>query len=218
MKRIDLHTHSLLSDGELVPTELARRAEHLGHEAIAITDHVDSSNIEWVVNAITKAATEVNRHMDIRLIPGVELTHVPVPTINRLAKLARRLGAEIVVMHGETLAEPVHEGTNDAALACPDVDVLAHPGLMTLKQAERARKANIYLELTSRQGHCLANGWVARVASEAGAKLVVNTDTHSPRELLTVEAALNVARGAGLDDAAARKAVLKNPKELVGEK
>jgi len=218
MKRIDLHTHSLLSDGELVPTELARRAEHLGHEAIAITDHVDSSNIEWVVKGITKAASEVNRYMDIRIIPGVELTHVPVPMIAKLAKLARRLGAEIVVMHGETTAEPVHEGTNDAALACSDVDILAHPGLMTLKQAERAREANIYLELTSRQGHCIANGWVARVASEAKAKLIVNTDTHSPRELLTVDAALNVARGAGLDEAATREAVLKNPKELVGEK
>jgi histidinol phosphatase-like PHP family hydrolase len=218
MKRIDLHTHSLLSDGELVPTELARRAEVLGHEAIAITDHVDRSNIEWVVRGITKAASEVNRYMDIRVIPGVELTHAPVPTIAKLAKLARKLGAEIIVVHGETPTEPVHEGTNDAALACPDVDILAHPGLMTLKQAERAREANIYLELTSRQGHCIANGWVARVASEAKAKLVVNTDTHSPRELLTVDAALNVARGAGLDEAAAREAVLKNPKELVGEK
>ena len=40
-KRIDLHMHSLFSDGELLPSELARRALVLGHEAIAITDHVD---------------------------------------------------------------------------------------------------------------------------------------------------------------------------------
>jgi len=46
----------------------------------------------------------------------------------------------------------------------------------------------------------------------------VNTDAHSPDELLTLEAALTVARCAGLDEDAAKEAVLKNPKELVGEK
>jgi histidinol phosphatase-like PHP family hydrolase len=215
MKRIDLHTHSLLSDGELVPSELARRAEQLGHEAIAITDHVDRSNIEWVVKSMTKAASELNRYMEIRVIPGVELTHVPVQTIAKLAKLARRLGAKLVLVHGETTIEPVYAGTNDAALACSDVDIIAHPGLITPEQADRARKAGKYLELTSRRGHCMANGWVARVASEAKAKLLVNTDAHGPFELLTLEAALTVARCAGLDENAAKDAVVKNPKELL---
>lgn len=215
MKRIDLHTHSLLSDGELVPSELARRAEQLGHEVIAITDHVDRSNIEWVVKNMTKAASELNRYMDIKVVPGVELTHVPVQTIAKLAKLARRLGAKLVLVHGETTVEPVHAGTNDAALKCSDVDIIAHPGLITPKQADRAREAGICLELTSRRGHCMANGWVARVASEAKAKLLVNTDAHSPFELLTLEAALTVARCAGLDENAAKEAVVKNPKELL---
>ena len=47
-KRIDLHMHSLFSDGELLPSELARRALKLNHEAIAITDHVDWSNVETI--------------------------------------------------------------------------------------------------------------------------------------------------------------------------
>ena len=215
MKRIDLHTHSLLSDGELVPSELARRAELLGHGAIAITDHVDRSNIELVVKSTAKAASELNRYMDIRVVPGVELTHVPLQTIARLAKLARGLGAELVLVHGETTVEPVHAGTNDAALACSDVDIIAHPGLITPEQADRARQAGIYLELTSRRGHCIANGWIARVASEAKAKLLVNTDAHGPNELLTLEAALTVARCAGLGEDAAKEAVLKNPRALM---
>ena len=44
--RIDLHMHTLCSDGELLPIELARRAKIMGHEAIAFTDHVDLSNLE----------------------------------------------------------------------------------------------------------------------------------------------------------------------------
>ena len=214
MKRIDLHTHSLLSDGELVPSELARRAEKLGHAAIAITDHVDLSNIESVVPKIAKVAAELNRHMDIRVVAGAELTHVPVQTMAKLAKLARRLGAELVVAHGETIVEPVHVGTNDASLAA-DIDILAHPGLMTLEQAERAREAGIYLELSARKGHCLTNGWVARMAMESKAELLVNTDAHSPNELLTLEAAIDVARGAGLDKKVAEKVVVENPRELL---
>jgi len=214
MKRIDLHTHSLLSDGELVPSELARRAEKLGHAAIAITDHVDLSNIEFVVPQIAKVATELNRHMDIRVVAGAELTHVPVQTMAKLAKLARKLGAELVVAHGETIVEPVHAGTNDASLAA-DVDILAHPGLLTLEQAERAREAGIYLELSSRKGHCITNGWVARMAMEGKAELLVNTDAHSPNELLTLEAAIDVARGAGLDKKVAEKVVVENPRGLL---
>jgi len=214
MKRIDLHTHSLLSDGELVPSELARRAEKLGHAAIGIADHVDLSNIDLVVPRIAKVAAELNRHMDIEVIAGAEITHVPVRTMAKMAKLARKLGAEIVVAHGETLIEPVHEGTNDAALAS-DIDILAHPGLLTLKQAEQAREAGIYLELTSRRGHCLTNGLVAQLATQGRAKLLVNTDAHSPGELLTLEAALNVAKGAGLNKKEAEQAVVENPKELL---
>jgi histidinol phosphatase-like PHP family hydrolase len=214
MKRIDLHTHSLLSDGELVPSELARRAEKLGYVAIAITDHVDLSNIEFVVPQIAKVAAELNRHMDIRVIAGAELTHVPVKTMAKLAKLARKLGAELVVAHGETIVEPVHVGTNDASLAA-DIDILAHPGLMTLEQAERAREAGIYLELSARKGHCLTNGWVARMAIEAKAEMLLNTDAHSPNELLTLEAAIDVARGAGLDKKVAEKVVVENPSELL---
>ncbi len=214
MKRIDLHTHSLLSDGELVPSELARRAEKLGHAAIAITDHVDLSNIEIVVPQTAKVAAELNRHMDIRVVAGAELTHVPVRTIAKLAKLARKLGAELVVAHGETLVEPVHAGTNDASLAA-DIDILAHPGLLTAEQAERAREADIYLELSSRKGHCITNGRVARVAMERKAKLLVNTDAHSPGELLTLKAAIDVARGAGLDEKTAEKVVVENPRLLL---
>jgi histidinol phosphatase-like PHP family hydrolase len=214
MKRIDLHTHSLLSDGELVPSELARRAEKLGHAAIAITDHVDLSNIEFVVPQIAKVAAELNRHMDIRVVAGAELTHVPVRTMAKLAKLARKLGAELVVAHGETIVEPVHTGTNDASLAA-DIDILAHPGLLTREQAERAREAGIYLELSARKGHCLTNGWVARMAMESKAELLLNTDAHSPNELLTLEAAIDVARGTGLDKKVAEKVVVENPRELL---
>ncbi|GAF72059.1 unnamed protein product, partial [marine sediment metagenome] len=57
---IDLHTHSLLSDGELLPEELARRAETAGYRILVITDHVGFSNVEQVVSALVRAAEKTS--------------------------------------------------------------------------------------------------------------------------------------------------------------
>jgi len=40
----DLHTHSIISDGEMLPIELIRRMAVLGYTTVAITDHADHSN------------------------------------------------------------------------------------------------------------------------------------------------------------------------------
>ncbi|MBS3815439.1 MAG: histidinol phosphate phosphatase domain-containing protein [Hadesarchaea archaeon] len=215
MKRSDLHTHTLLSDGELVPAELVRRAEDMSYEAIGLTDHVDSSNLEWVIERTLKISEDLNETLDIRVIPGVELTHVPPENISELSEKARGLGIKLIAVHGETPVEPVKEGTNRAALECNEVNMLVHPGRMTLEQAKLARETGTYLELTSRAGHCLTNGLVAKLAQEAGADLLVNTDAHAPADLLTLEEALMVAKGAGLSEEEAEKAVGSNPMELL---
>ncbi len=213
--RIELHTHSSLSDGSVLPVELARRAEAKGHEVLAITDHADPSNLESLVPSLVRAAEEVNRHLNLRLVPGVELTHLPPSSIGRMARLARRLGAVLVAVHGESPVEPVLPGTNEAALTCGEVDLLAHPGFLSLELAEKARKGEVYLELTSRRGHCLTNGLVARVAVQAGCRLLVNSDAHEPEELLSQEEARQVALGAGLEEREAERAVTENPRALL---
>ena len=194
---IDLHTHTVFSDGELIPSELVRRAEALGLKAIAITDHGDNSNIDWIIPRIVSVAEELNRVLDIRVFPGIEITHVPPELIAKTAVKARMLGARVVVVHGETIVEPVAPGTNAAALLA-DVDVLAHPGLITEEQVHAAKKKGLLLEITARPGHSLTNGHVARLAKQEGAKLVINTDTHSPGNLVTSETAMKIVCGAGL--------------------
>ena len=194
---IDLHTHTLFSDGELLPSELVRRAAVTGYKALAITDHVDYTNLEQLVDAAGRARY-LEDSFDIVVITGVELTHVPPEHIAPLARKAKECGAEIVVVHGETPTEPVAPGTNRAAAVCKDVDVLAHPGFITLEEARQARESGVMLEITSRGGHNMTNGHVAATAKEAGARLVVDTDTHGPGDLITSTRALAVALGAGL--------------------
>ena len=194
---IDLHTHTIFSDGELIPSELARRAVIHGYEAIAITDHADYTNLEQLIEA-AKKAKYLENEWDIRVLAGVELTHVPPRKIAPLAKKAKELGAEIVVVHGETISEPVASGTNAASVACDYVDILAHPGLISQEDVQTAVENNVYLEITTRNRHNITNGHVARLALEIGATLVVNTDTHAPENLITDEDALKIAMGAGL--------------------
>lgn len=197
---IDLHTHSLYSDGELIPAELWRRAQVKGYRFLAITDHVDASNFEMVFNFLKTAALSLNRGEPPYLIPGLEFTHLPPSQIAPLAAQARTLGVPLIVVHGETLAEPVAPGTNRAALLA-DIDILAHPGLITPEEAALARDRGIVLEISTRKGHSLANGHVAQVARQVGAGLILNTDSHSPGDLVNRKQAERIAQGAGLSPA-----------------
>jgi histidinol phosphatase-like PHP family hydrolase len=194
---IDLHSHSLYSDGELLPSEALRRVAVLGYRYLGITDHVDASNFDLVLERLGRAAAELNKVSATKLIPGVEFTHVPPSQIGPLVAQARALGAPLVVVHGETLAEPVAPGTNRAGLEA-DIDILAHPGLISPEEAALAARRGIFLEISARPGHCLANGHVAALARQVGAGLVLNTDAHSPANYITRERAIQIGRGAGL--------------------
>ena len=198
---IDLHTHTIFSDGVLIPAELARRAEHKGYAIIGMTDHGDMSNIDFVIPRLVSAAEALNQVLNIKIIPGIEITHVPPALIAATISKSRELGAKIVIVHGETIAEPVAPGTNQAAIAA-GADILAHPGLISEADVRAAKENNVLLEITARKGHSLTNGHVARLCEKLGTKMVINTDSHAPGDLITDEKAKQVVCGAGLSEEA----------------
>ncbi|MFZ3073489.1 MAG: histidinol phosphate phosphatase domain-containing protein [Thermodesulfobacteriota bacterium] len=197
---IDLHTHTFHSDGALGPSELAARAFAKGYEGLAITDHADSSNIADIAGKLRAFASNLPADAGIKVAAGIELTHVPPSQIKTLCEKGRGLGLGLVVCHGETIVEPVMKGTNIAAIAA-GVDILAHPGLVTEEECRLAKKNSVFFEITARKGHSLTNGHVAAMAGKYGVGLVLNTDAHSPEDLITDEFALNIALGAGLTEA-----------------
>ena len=70
MNAIDLHCHTIASDGLLSPTELIARADAVGLQTIAVTDHDTVAGIEEALAAAVRRRLEV--------IPGVEInTDVP---------------------------------------------------------------------------------------------------------------------------------------------
>ena len=66
MSRIDLHLHTTHSDGSFSPAEILAFAKAAGVAALAITDHD-------IVAGISEAI-EVGSHLDIEVIPGVEIS------------------------------------------------------------------------------------------------------------------------------------------------
>ena len=194
---IDLHTHSLFSDGDLTPAELVRRFEVAGYKTIAITDHGDQSNIDLIIPRLTAFCEQINLREGIRVIPGIELTHVQPDALPALIRRSRELGARLVVVHGETIVEPVAPGTDRIAIES-SVDVLAHPGLITEEEVLLAKKHSVHLELTSRKGHSLTNGHVARLAKKIGVPMVLNSDTHGPGDIWPPSRLQEIVIGAGL--------------------
>jgi putative hydrolase len=213
-RRADFHAHSYLTDGSTSPTDMWIDAQALDHRALALTDHLALEDPAPLLDRLHQEA-EAWDGSDFRPIIGVELTKVPPRRIAETARRCRKLGAEIVIVHGETIVENVPAGTNHAAIESGEVDVLAHPGLLDPRDAALAHDQNVALEISARRGHSLANGLVARLALEAGAALVVDSDAHSPEQLVPLAQARRIAQGAGVPESELDRVLFRTPTEII---
>lgn len=82
--RVDLHSHTTLSDGSLTPRELVRLAAGVGLEVLAVTDH-DTTE------ALAEALDEGQR-VGLRIIPGMEVSALlpPAPGVDAEGRGAPR--------------------------------------------------------------------------------------------------------------------------------
>ncbi len=66
MTRIDLHTHSIASDGTETPAEVMRQAQRAGLDVVALTDHDTVSGLD--------EAARVADELGLEFVPGVEFS------------------------------------------------------------------------------------------------------------------------------------------------
>ena len=66
MKTIDLHTHSLCSDGAQTPADVVRTAKEAGLAAIALSDHDSITGVQ--------EAIDTGKALGVEVIPAVELS------------------------------------------------------------------------------------------------------------------------------------------------
>ncbi|MFA4985877.1 MAG: histidinol phosphate phosphatase domain-containing protein [Candidatus Brocadiia bacterium] len=215
MKRYEFHTHSTMSDGTMLPSELVRRASVRGVSSVAVTDHVGFENYAFIVEAMLRLS-ELSREYGVVIVPGCEITHVPPGVIARLAQKIKAYGDVLVIVHGETPVEPVMPGTNRAAVEAQGlVDILAHPGFISSEECSQAAANGVMIEITGRGGHNATNGHVFRVASEAGCALLVNSDAHNSDDILDAKRARAVLLGCGAREAELDEILDRNPRQLL---
>ena len=211
--RFDFHSHTFLTDGTTAPTDMWLHADRLGHSVLAITDHVSLDDPRPLLRRL---ASEARAFEDGPIDPPHRSG-----SVDGAGRTHQSGGPGRPAGGGPDRHRPRRDpggngspGTNHAAIDCRDVDLLAHPGLLDPRDAELARAHGTFLEISGRRGHSLANGHVARVALEAGADLVVDSDAHAPDQLLGIEIARKIAHGAGLPVEGVRRALEDAPRRL----
>ena len=89
--------------------------------------------------------------------------------------------------------------------------------MISYEVARLAAENGVYLEVSARKGHSLANGHVVNMARQVGAATVLDSDAHEPDDLLTIELAGKIAEGAGLNKEEAHALLQTNPQNLLAK-
>lgn len=215
--RGDLHTHSTWSDGVADIKTMARHAQALGWEYLAICDHSQSLRIAGGLDAesLKRQGDEIARIQEevpgIRIFRGIEVDILGDGSLDLPDDSLEPLDFVVASIHSglnqdrERLTERLCR-----ALAHPLVDAIGHPtgrriGLRppyaidfdrVLEHALQHHKA---LEINASPGRLDLNDEFAARAKEAGVLLVINTDAHATDELEHMKYGVWVARRAGLE-------------------
>ena len=182
------------ASGGLDAASALRYASLAGLRFVGLTVKSDGSDLSRL-GAVVSHVRRLSLYADMEARTGVELHHVPPALLPDTVRQAREAGAEIVIVHGETLCDQVETGTNFAAIEA-GADILAHPGLIDEKCAEFAAERGVALEFTSCPRHALANAHVADLALRFGCLLVRGSAARCASELATRSFWMQVVRGA----------------------
>lgn len=120
--RIDLHTHSRVSDGTQTPTELVEAARAAGLDVLALTDHDTAGGWDEAVEAAQRTGLALVRGMEISCRHRGRdvhlLAYLPDPTYPPLAQTLQK------VLDGRTARVPaILEKLNDLGIALTLDDV-----------------------------------------------------------------------------------------------
>jgi DNA polymerase (family 10) len=217
--RGDLHMHTTETDGRADAATMAIAARDAGLEYIAITDHsraVAMANGLDEARALqqARAIRALNERLDgITVLAGIECDIRPDGSLDLSDDCLSQLDFVIASVHSAFNQEPA-EMTDRLlrALACPWVDVLAHPtGRLLLKREgytfdleqvfRAAATAGVALEINSQIDRLDLDDRHARLARERGVRLAIDSDAHSPSALGNVRWGVTVARRAWLEPA-----------------
>lgn len=190
---IDFHINCL----NITPEEAAQAAFLAGYHAIAVNVKL-LVPIKQSLDALRMVTHECSLYSGVEVFAAAKLAYTAPGLLPDAVYTAREAGAQVVLAHGETIASdsiPVAKGTNLAAISA-GVDILAHPGLITLEEAELAAEKHVLLEISTHPGHGLANGHIVAIARKTNAPLIFGSGASSIHGFCNANQLQKIALGA----------------------
>jgi putative hydrolase len=202
--RGDCHAHTIASDGSASIREMAEAAIELGHAYLAITDHsprltvANGLTTDRLLAQLDEIAALNEELAPIRLLTGIEVDINEDGSLDQepdvLARLDVVVGSVHSALRSDTRPMTVRMVT---ALANPHLDILGHvTGRM--KTGRRARPESAFdadlvfaaaarfdkaIEINSRPERLDPPKRLLRLAVEAGCRVAIDSDAHTPGQL-----------------------------------
>jgi DNA polymerase (family 10) len=206
--RGDLHTHSHWSaDGKNTLAEMVEAAKARGYAYYAVTDHshyLREDRLEAQAKEIDRLAKRVE---PLTLLKGIEVNIKADGTLDVTEELLAERDWVVASIHTAFQREPTERII--AAMENPHVDVIGHltgrklnrrePMEIDIERVvEKALETGTFLEINSQPDRLDLSDVNARLAGEAGVKIVVSSDAHQLKALDYVDFGIAQARRAWL--------------------
>ncbi len=205
--RGDLHCHSTWSDGKATIEQMAVMAQSLGHEYLAICDHSHRLRDGRLERQWEEIDALNERLAPFRILKGIEVNIRATGEIDFAEELLAPLDWVMASVHASFDKDPT--GRVLEAMQSPHVDCIGHltsrrigvrnPSAIEVeKVVEAALETGTFLEINSQPDRLDLRDANARLAGEAGLRLVISSDGHSANALRYVDLGVAQARRAWL--------------------
>ena len=211
----DLQMHSTWSDGSMTLQELITACANRGYSYAAVTDH--SHGLRVARGMSMAEATKQHREIDrlntarsgFHLFKGVEANIGEDGSLDLSPEELRRFDVVLAAPHSKLRVQDDQTARLVQAVQNPSTHILAHPrGRVAGTRAgivadwdhvfERARRANVAIEIDGDPARQDLDYALASRALQAGCLFALDSDAHSARELTYAETAIAHARLAGI--------------------
>ena len=215
--RGDLHCHTTLSDGRNSLDEMAEQARRRGYAYLAVTDHSASHGFGNHVTAkkLAKRIEEIRAWNEsaprgFRLLAGSEVNIGMDGSLDYRDELLAELDWVVGSVHTSfAISEQAMTERVIAAMEHPLVDCIGHlTGRLLLRRepyavdmpriAEAAARTGTMMEINGNPNRRDLNEHNAKLAAEAGVRIVCTTDAHGTETLANIRYSVATARRAWL--------------------
>tara|TARA_Y100000310_G_scaffold44160_1_gene41251 strand:+ start:6946 stop:8679 length:1734 start_codon:yes stop_codon:yes gene_type:complete len=210
--KADLHMHTDWSDGLASIQEMAQTAQSMGYEYIAITDHVGKLDIANALdkNKLMRQIKEIDKvnagFTGFRILKGCEENIRKDGSLDLPDSVLAKLDIVIASVHNNMKMNKIAMTKRIIkAMENPHVNIIGHATGRILKTRQgydldwplifkASKKTNTALEINAFYDRLDIGDKLIRMAINAGVKLVISTDSHSPEHLKYMKLGIAQAR------------------------